>query len=119
MNHDFIDSTGGDRYDNNGVKCTDINGVMDYGSRPAVDRFSTCSTQDFRDYYNRVLQTNNEFCLNCGKIQSFVNNSLKKKDYYEKIIRLYNEEIVIRFQLTQIPRPLNLQLKIHLPVRIY
>ena len=73
MNHDFIDSTGGDRYDNNGVKCTDINGVMDYGSRPAVDKFSTCSKQDFRDYYNRVLQTNNEFCMTCGKILSFVN----------------------------------------------
>ena len=67
MDHDFT-SSGGDRFDRNGVKCTDINGLLDYGSRSSVDKFSTCSKQDFRDYYNRVLQTyNNEFCLACGK----------------------------------------------------
>jgi len=65
MLHDFIDSDSSDRYDRNGVKCTDINGVMDYGSRSSVDKFSTCSKQDFRDYYNHVLGTYNEFCLSC------------------------------------------------------
>ena len=48
MDHDFT-SSGGDRFDRNGVKCTDIDGLMDYGARSSVDKFSTCSKQDFRD----------------------------------------------------------------------
>ena len=72
MDHDFT-SSGADRFDRNGVKCTDINGLMDYGARSSVDKFSTCSKQDYRDYYNRVLQTyNNEFCLTCGKYSSIL-----------------------------------------------
>ena len=63
MDHDFTDS-GGDRYDRNNVKCTDIDGVMDYGARGSVDKFSTCSKQDFKDFYNQVIGTNNGiFCM--------------------------------------------------------
>ena len=63
MDHDFTQS-GGDRYDRDGVKCTDIDGVMDYGARGSVDKFSTCSKQDFKDFYNQVLgQNNGIFCM--------------------------------------------------------
>jgi hypothetical protein len=63
MDHDFTNS-GADRYDRDNVKCTDIDGVMDYGSRPSVDKFSTCSKQDFKDFYNSVLgQNNGIFCM--------------------------------------------------------
>ena len=69
MDHDF-NGDGSDRFQLiNGIqiRCTDINGLMDYGSRSSVDKFSKCSKQDFRDWYNHVLITyNNEFCLSCG-----------------------------------------------------
>ena len=67
MEHDF-NQDGSDRFDRQNVKCTDINGVMDYGSVSSVNKWSTCSKQDYRDYYNRALQTyNNDFCLTCGR----------------------------------------------------
>ena len=69
IEHDFIDSTRDDRFDKNGVKCTGINGLMDYGARSSVNKFTTCSKEDFRDYYNHVLDTYKSFCLSCGKHQ--------------------------------------------------
>ena len=74
IEHDFGDDTGGDRFDRNGVKCTDINGVMDYGARSSVNKFTTCSKQDFTDYYNQVLGIYGGFCLTCGKNGSFTHS---------------------------------------------
>ena len=71
IEHDFNDNTGGDRFDKNGVSCTYINGIMDYGARSSINKFTTCSREDFRDYYNNVLDTYNSFCLSCGKISNF------------------------------------------------
>ena len=58
MEHDFD----GD------ISCHDINGLMDYGERKDVDKFTTCSRQDFRDFYNRMFQFyNGHFCLDRSK----------------------------------------------------
>ena len=70
MLHDF-ESSGSNRYDRNNVLCTNQNGLLDYGARSSVDKFSTCSKQDFKDFYNQMLsEYNGIFCLaqNCGKI---------------------------------------------------
>ena len=66
--HDF-QSSGADRITRDGTPCTNLNGLMDYGSRSSVDKFSACSKQDFRDFYNQMLQFyNGVFCLaqDCG-----------------------------------------------------
>ena len=67
MSHDF-GSEGRDdiRYDSQGNICTGINGVMDYGARNQVDKFSKCSNEDFTSWYNRVIETFGGFCLTCG-----------------------------------------------------
>ena len=71
MAHDF--GSGGisdTRYDREGNVCTGIDGVMDYGTRSQVDKWSTCSKQDFKDFYNQQLNVHNGvFCMtqNCGK----------------------------------------------------
>ena len=70
MYHDFGSGGTSDiRYDGQGNSCTGINGLMDYGSRSSVDKFSTCSKEDFAAWYNQVLQTYGSFCLplTCGK----------------------------------------------------
>ena len=69
MDHDFGSGGTSDiRYDMQGIRCTDINGVMDYGTLSSVDRFSTCSKQDFRDFYNQMLGMFGSFCLTCCKL---------------------------------------------------
>ena len=74
MSHDFY-SGGSNRYDREGNVCTGIEGVMDYGSRSRVDKWSSCSKQDFKDFYNSMLsQHNGVFCMvqNCGKLSHYI-----------------------------------------------
>ena len=68
MYHDFGQTTSDIRYDSNGNRCTGLNGLMDYGSRSSVDKFTTCSKEDFTTWYRRVINTYGSFCLTCGKI---------------------------------------------------
>ena len=70
LQHDF--GSGGlsdTRYDSQGNACTGINGVMDYGSLGSVNKFSTCSKEDFAAFYSRVTQTYGSFCLSCCKLR--------------------------------------------------
>ena len=67
MSHDFGNGGTTDvRRDSQGNSCTGINGVMDYGARSAVDKWTTCSKEDFTAFYNRMVQTYGSFCLTCG-----------------------------------------------------
>ena len=67
MSHDFGSGGTNDvRRDSQGNSCTGINGLMDYGARSSVDKFTTCSKEDFTAFYNRVVQTYGLFCLACG-----------------------------------------------------
>ena len=69
MYHDFGSGGTSDiKYDSNGNRCTGINGLMDYGARSSVDKFTTCSREDFVRWYQRVINTYGEFCLACGKM---------------------------------------------------
>ena len=69
MSHDFGSGGTNDiRYDSQGNTCTGVNGLMDYGSRSTVDKFSTCSNEDFNAFYNRMISTYGSFCLTCGKM---------------------------------------------------
>ena len=69
MYHDFGNGGTSDiKYDSNGNRCTGINGLMDYGARSSVDKFTTCSKEDFVRWYQRVISTYGEFCLACGKM---------------------------------------------------
>ena len=69
MGHDFGSGGSNDiRYDNSGNSCTLKNSVMDYGARSQVDRFSTCSKEDFSAWYTRVVGTYGSFCLTCSKL---------------------------------------------------
>jgi len=66
MSHDFGNGGTSDiRYDSQGNRCTGINGVMDYGARNALDKWTTCSKEDFTAFYNRMIQTYGSFCLTC------------------------------------------------------
>ena len=68
MYHDFGNGGTSDiKYDSSGNRCTGINGLMDYGSRSRVDKFTTCSKEDFASWYRRVVQTYGSFCLTCSK----------------------------------------------------
>jgi len=67
MYHDFGSGGTSDiKYDSNGNACTRINGLMDYGSRSRVDKFTTCSREDFAAWYTRVMGTYGSFCLTCA-----------------------------------------------------
>ena len=57
-----------DRYDSNGNSCTNISGLMDSAYLTDVDKFTTCSREDYKAYYNRVLDTYGTFCLDCSKL---------------------------------------------------
>ena len=54
------------KYDSSGNVCTGINGVMDYGSRSSVNKWTTCSREDFSSWYTTVVSTYGSFCLTCG-----------------------------------------------------
>ena len=53
MSHDFNDTIGIDapRYDSQNQTCKNIGGVMDY-NQLIVNKWSTCSVEDFKFYYN-------------------------------------------------------------------
>lgn len=64
LRHDFGSGGRSDiRKDKNGRVCTDINGVMDYGSKELLDKFTSCSKEDYYDYYKHVRRTLGSFCL--------------------------------------------------------
>ena len=59
MEHDFLNGdTNQKRYDSKGRLCTGQGGVMDY-SQKAVDKWSTCSVEDFTNYFNSMTT----YCL--------------------------------------------------------
>ena len=69
MRHDF-DKNGNRldiRYDTKGKPCTNINGLLDYGDRSDVDKFTSCSKEDFSNWYDLMIQTYGSFCLSCAK----------------------------------------------------
>ena len=71
LNHDFGNGGTGDiKYDSQGNRCTGIDGVMDYGARSQVNKWSTCSREEFSTWYSNMVSTYGSFCLAdaCGKI---------------------------------------------------
>jgi len=58
MEHDFEHPNKRDRQ---GRPCTGINSIMDYTRNE--NKWSPCSTQDFRDFYNRELVRQRFFCM--------------------------------------------------------
>ena len=69
IKHDFelTDKCHGLRYDTKGVLCTGINGIMDYGDKSLIDRFSSCSQEDFEDWYKLNVGNRSSLCLSCCK----------------------------------------------------
>ena len=69
IKHDFelTDKCHGVRYDTKGVLCTGINGIMDYGDKTLIDRFSSCSQEDFEDWYKLAAESHSSTCLSCCK----------------------------------------------------
>ena len=68
--HDFDKNGNGmkiPRYDSNGNNCKGTNGVMDHGPKSDIDKFSSCSKEDFIATF-LDLDARNVFCLTCGKI---------------------------------------------------
>ena len=55
------------RYDTQGKSCHSINATMDNGALSQVDKFSTCSREDFREFYNDMVNEHGSFCLTCCK----------------------------------------------------
>ena len=52
---------------------------MDYGSRSSVDKFTTCSKEDFDAFYNRMIETYGSFCFTSGKMWYILYNGMKWK----------------------------------------
>ena len=72
MQHDFKkDVKSNIRYDSKGNRCTGVNGMMDYVTRRSVNKFTTCSREDFAAWYQRVVGTYGSFCLSCNGRFSF------------------------------------------------
>ena len=72
MQHDFKkDLKSNIRYDSKGNRCTGVNGMMDYVTRRSVNKFTTCSREDFAAWYQRVVGTYGSFCLSCNGRFSF------------------------------------------------
>ena len=69
MQHDFKKDV--TRYDSKGNRCTGVNGMMDYVTRRSVNKFTTCSREDFAAWYQRVVGTYGSFCLSCNGRFSF------------------------------------------------
>ena len=67
MQHDFQKIVKSNiRYDSKGNRCTGVNGLMDYVTRRSVNKFTTCSREDFAAWYQRVVGTYGSFCLSCN-----------------------------------------------------
>ena len=60
------------RYDSEGKTCTNVSGLMDQGYKNSVDKFTGCSRDDYKAYYNKVLQTYGAFCLDFSKFIVYV-----------------------------------------------
>ena len=67
MKHDFVKN--GDKYefrfDTQGRPCTGIRGIMDYGNKRIKNKFSSCSKEDFREWYDYCVAAYGSFCLAC------------------------------------------------------
>ena len=71
LKHDFK-MTGrnrGTRYDKQGKRCTGIQGLMGYGNRRRINKFTSCSKEDFEDWYHWNIKNYGSFCIaeNCSK----------------------------------------------------
>ena len=68
--HDFGRNPSEVRYDSNHTPCTDIFSLLDYYHDVNQFRikFSTCSKEDFRDYYQALVGRYGSYCLTCGKL---------------------------------------------------
>ena len=60
------------RYDTEGKTCTNVSGLMDQGYKDSVDKFTGCSRDDYKVYYNKVLQTYGTFCLDFSKFIIYI-----------------------------------------------
>ena len=49
--HDFDPNPGNNKYDSNGMVCTNIGAVMDY-YQPTIDKWSTCSNEEIGNYFS-------------------------------------------------------------------
>ena len=79
MRHDFLEifldpgDPGNIRRDSSGNSCTGENGLMDYGPRSRVNKFTSCSREDFASWYKSVVQIYGYFCLSaCGKLSKHI-----------------------------------------------
>ena len=70
LRHDFDfskDSCGSNRNvirnDNKGEECTNINSIMDYPTDGVRNKWSTCSPEDFEEFYNIKMNEINKYCL--------------------------------------------------------
>ena len=67
LKHDFIDTGTIDepvynsRKDKKGKNCNGIKSVMDY--KAIIDKWSTCSYEDFAEFYDEEMTSNGKFCL--------------------------------------------------------
>ena len=64
------------RYDSEGKPCTNVSGLMDQGYKNDVDKFTGCSRDDYKFYYNKVLQTYGTFCLDFSKLIMYISVAL-------------------------------------------
>ena len=76
MKHDFKDPYKKPKTiakDSKGVICTNDGGVMDYFQVP-VNKWTTCSVENFAEYYTAVYNYKNDFCMPPGSnfVYSFV-----------------------------------------------
>ena len=64
MKHDFgSDGRNDIRYDKHGKPCTNKDGVMDYGDKALLNKFTSCSKQDFASWHRKVVNAFGAFCL--------------------------------------------------------
>ena len=83
MQHDFKKDV--TRYDSKGNRCTGVNGLMDYVTRRSVNKFTTCSREDFAAWYQRVVGTYGSFCLSCNGRFSFYDFIIPISELYKYI----------------------------------
>ena len=86
LKHDFK-MTGrnrGTRYDKQGKRCTGIQGLMGYGNRRRINKFTTCSKEDFEDWYHWNIKSYGSFCIeeNCSKHIQVMRNIYK---YHQRV----------------------------------
>ena len=67
LKHDFLDPGKKVRKDKKGKKCTGTNSIMDYPVPNVYKQWSTCSYEDFEEFYNEEMTKNGKFCLRIPK----------------------------------------------------